>query len=84
MNLRYHIIDEPRGAEKEMKRLALETHTIAASIFMIPNQPLVFADMKGWGRGEDALIAYTWDKFYRTGDEEWPARLPMTKAVVLM
>ena len=28
------------------------------------------------------MIAYTWDKFLRTGDERWPARLPMTKAVV--
>ena len=74
--------DEPRGADREMKRLALETHTIAASIFMVPNEPLVFADAKGWSRTEDALIAYTWDKFYRTGDEEWPARLPMTKAAV--
>ena len=73
---------EPRGADGDMKRLALRTETITAAIFMVPNQPLVFADAKGWGRSEDALIAYTWDKFYRTGDEEWPARLPMTKAVV--
>ena len=34
------------------------------------------------GRTEDALIAYTWDKFLRTGDSRWPARLPMTKAAV--
>jgi len=74
--------DEPRTADADMKRLALQSQTIAASVFMVPNQPLVFADAKGWGRTEDALIAYTWDKFYRTGDEEWPARLPMTKAVV--
>ena len=74
--------DEPRGADSEIKRLALQTQTITASIYMVPNEPLVFADAKGWSRTEDALIAYTWDKFYRTGDEEWPARLPMTKAVV--
>ncbi len=73
---------KPRGAEGNMKRLALQTQTIAAAIYMIPNQPLVFADAMGWGRSEDAMIAYTWDKFYRTGDDEWPARLPMTKAVV--
>jgi len=48
---------------------------------MVPNQPLVFAgEMKG--RVEDSLIAYTWDKYLRTGDEKWPARLPMTKAAV--
>jgi PhoPQ-activated pathogenicity-related protein len=28
------------------------------------------------------MIAYTWDKYLRTGDERWPARLPMTKAAV--
>jgi PhoPQ-activated pathogenicity-related protein len=33
-------------------------------------------------RSEDSLIAYTWDKFLRTGDPKWPARLPMTKAAV--
>lgn len=73
---------EPRGADGMMKQLARDTHSIACSIFMIPNEPLIFADAFGWERTEDALIAYTWDKFYRTGDEEWPARLPMTKAVV--
>jgi hypothetical protein len=33
-------------------------------------------------RSEDDFIAYTWDKFLRTGDEKWPARLPMTKSAV--
>ncbi len=73
---------EPRGAEGNMKQLARDTKTIAAAVYMIPNQPLIFSDAGGWGRSEDALIAYTWDKYYRTGNEEWPARLPMTKAVV--
>src|SRR5678816_2516852 len=48
---------------------------------MVPNQPLVFAG-ETKGRAEDSLIAYTWDKFLRTGDEKWPARLPMTKSAV--
>lgn len=73
---------EPRKAGGDVKRVAQETGTIAAAVFMIPNQPVIFTDMKGFGRSEDAFIAYTWDKFLRTGDEEWPARLPMTKAVV--
>lgn len=72
----------PRNPDNEMKKLARTTKTVTASVFMIPNQPLVFSDAFGWGRGEDAMIAYTWDKFLRTGDEEWPARMPMTKAVV--
>lgn len=73
---------EPRGADGDMKAVARQTRTVTASVYMIPNQPLVFADAMGWSRSEDAMIAYTWDKFLRTGDEEWPARLPMTKAVV--
>lgn len=73
---------EPRHADGDMKRLARQTNTITAAVYMIPNEPLVFADSKGWARTEDAIIAYTWDKYLRTGDEEWPARLPMTKAVV--
>lgn len=72
----------PREADPAFEKVARDTQCITACIYMIPNQPLTFADARGWGRSEDALIAYTWDKFYRTGDEEWPARLPMTKAVV--
>jgi len=48
---------------------------------MVPNQPLVFAG-ETERRVEDSFIAYTWDKFLRTGDPKWPARLPMTKAAV--
>ena len=48
---------------------------------MVPNQPLTFSDDKQ-PRTEDALIAYSWDKYLRTGEELWPARLPMTKAAV--
>jgi len=72
----------PRGPDSDVKKIARATRTITASIFMVPNQPLVFADAMGWPRSEDGMIAYTWDKYLRTGDEEWPARLPMTKAAV--
>src|SRR5437899_3014293 len=33
-------------------------------------------------RRRTRTIAYAWDKFLRTGDKKWPARLPMTKAAV--
>ncbi|MBI4875989.1 MAG: PhoPQ-activated pathogenicity-related family protein [Acidobacteria bacterium] len=63
-----------------MALLALESGAVIADLRMVPNQPLTFAD--GRPRSEDALIAFTWDQFLKTGDERWPARLPMTKAAV--
>ncbi len=54
---------------------------VTASLGQIPNEPLQFAD-EDKHRNEDAIIAYTWDKFMKTGDAEWLLRLPMTKATV--
>jgi PhoPQ-activated pathogenicity-related protein len=48
---------------------------------MVPNEPLVFKE-EGKRRTEDEIIAYTWEKYLKTGDETWPLRLPMTKAAV--
>ena len=54
-----------------------------AELRLIPNQPVIFKDDPSRKpRSEDDFIAYTWDKFLRTGDEKWPARLPMTKSAV--
>jgi PhoPQ-activated pathogenicity-related protein len=72
---------EPRGADPSMAQIAVATKTVVTELKMVPNQPLVFAG-ETEGRSEDSLIAYTWDKFLRTGDPKWPARLPMTKAAV--
>lgn len=60
--------------------IAEKTGTIVTELRMVPNQPLAFAD--GTPRKEDGIIAYTWDKFLRGGDDRWPARMPMTKAAV--
>lgn len=60
---------------------AVTTESVAAELRMVPNQPLVFAG-EGKEVTEDSLIAYTWDKFLRGGDDQWPARLPMTKSAV--
>jgi PhoPQ-activated pathogenicity-related protein len=72
---------EPKGADASMVQIALATKSIVTELKMVPNQPLVFSG-ETQGRSEDELIAYTWDRFLRTGDEKWPARLPMTKAAV--
>lgn len=71
----------PKGADGNLLRIALATHSVVTELRMVPNQPLVFAG-ETQRRTEDAIIAYTWDKFLRTGDAKWPARLPMTKAAV--
>ena len=60
---------------------ALATHSVVAELQDVPNQPLVFPDDPR-GRSEDGIIAYTWIKYMKTGDETWPLRLPMTKAAV--
>lgn len=72
--------DAPRGARDEFVSIAVTTGSVVAELRMVPNQPLRFAG-ENKRRFEDGLIAYTWDKFYRTGDVRWPARMAMTKSV---
>jgi len=64
-----------------LAQIAVTTNSVVSEIRMIPNQPLVFTG-DGNKRTEDAITAYTWEKFLTTGDETWPLRLPMTKSVV--
>lgn len=71
----------PEKPDPMMVATATATGGISAELRMVPNQPLVFAD-DGKELTEDSLIAYTWDKFLRGGDDQWPARLPMTKSAV--
>jgi PhoPQ-activated pathogenicity-related protein len=76
-----HRSDPPSKAEANIILVATNTRTVVAELKNVPNQPLIF-NGETKSRTEDSLIAYTWDKFLRTGDEKWPARLPMTKAAV--
>jgi PhoPQ-activated pathogenicity-related protein len=71
----------PKDADQQIVRIATATKSVVTELRMIPNQPLTFSDDKK-PRVEDEFIAYTWDKFLKTGEELWPARLPMTKAAV--
>ena len=61
--------------------LSVATGAVSAMVNQVPNQPLTFTD-EGSARAEDALLAYGMDKYLVTGDPEWLAQLPMTKAVV--
>ena len=60
---------------------ALTTHTVVAELRGVPNEPLVFTGEQR-ERTEDEIIAYTWVKYLKTGDETWPLHIPMTKAAV--
>lgn len=71
----------PAGAEALFAQIAVKTRSVVAELRMVPNQPLSF-DGESRRRTEDSMIAYTWKKYLETGDERWPARLPMTKAAV--
>lgn len=71
----------PKSAEARTALIAKATNTVAVELRMVPNQPLIFHN-DGKPRKEDDLIAYTWDQFLKTGEETWPARLPMVKSAV--
>src|SRR5205085_6893116 len=73
---------EPPGKlEDHLVTIATDSEAVVAEQLNVPNEPLTFSG-ETQERTEDGIIAYTWDKFLRTGDEKWPARLPMTKAAV--
>ena len=73
----------PSRVNAPLLAMARDTGTVAVELRMVPNQPLtLLGDPERAPRYEDDLIAYTWDKYLRTGDEHWPLRLPMTKAAV--
>ncbi len=75
--------DAPAAPPAWLVETARDTGTVTAELRLVPNQPFVFMDdPTRTGRSEDDFIAYTWNKFLRTGDERWPARLPMTKSAV--
>jgi PhoPQ-activated pathogenicity-related protein len=71
----------PKEADPIATAVARRTRTVAAELRQVPNQPLSFFG-ESRQRTEDSIIAYTWKRFLETGDERWPARLPMTKAAV--
>ena len=71
----------PNAADPVFVRMAVQTSSVVTELRMVPNEPLTFKDETA-SRTEDAIIAYTWDRFLKSGDEKWPLRLPMTKSAV--
>lgn len=71
----------PTGLNPLLPLLAVTTRSVVSEVRMVPNEPLRFAD-DPQPRSEDAIIAYSWDKYLMTGDDTWPLQLPMTKSAV--
>ncbi|MBI5280209.1 MAG: PhoPQ-activated pathogenicity-related family protein [Candidatus Solibacter usitatus] len=71
----------PDKADAFIASMALKTKTVTVELRMIPNQALSFFGEQR-KRTEDSIIAFTWKKYLETGEERWPARLPMTKGAV--
>ena len=77
----------PAASDEDMlvvSDVAMNTGTIGAALFQTPNQHIVFAaDPIQKSREEDAVIAFTWQRFVQDPTRvEWPLRLPMTKGGV--
>jgi PhoPQ-activated pathogenicity-related protein len=72
----------PKNGDDALGLLAGLARAVIVVVKQVPNQPLRFADEADRPRKEDDILAYSFDKYLDTGDEEWPVHLAMTKAVV--
>ena len=61
---------------KVLEILAQRAGAVTALITQVPNEPLFD------GKSEDALIAYTFDQYIKTGDQTRPLFFPMAKSAL--
>jgi PhoPQ-activated pathogenicity-related protein len=73
---------KPPSPDPMLAQIAVQSKTVLVDLKQVPNEPLIFADDPGNERSEDAIIAYTFDKFLKTQDPTWPLLLPMVKSAV--
>ena len=66
---------EPPNEAMLFVRLAETIGAPVAIVRQVPFQPL-------FDKTEDALIAYTFEQYLRTGESDWPLLMPMTKSAV--
>jgi PhoPQ-activated pathogenicity-related protein len=65
--------------------LAVQTGTVCAVLFQIPNAPIVYAaDPLRKARSEDASVAFTWAQYmdHDRARPEWVLYFPMAKAAI--
>lgn len=72
----------PEELPSELVAVAFLYGISYAQVDQVPNQPLSFKDEVNLERTEDAILAYSLDKYLTTGDFRWPVHLAMTKSVV--
>ncbi len=68
-----------------LTQVAIATHSVVVRLHTVPSEPLVFTG-ESQGRTEDAIIAYSFDKYLEhigdAGNETWPVLVAMTKSAV--
>lgn len=67
---------------RDLAGIAGLSGSVVCELRMVPNQAITFKNDSFGPRKEDELIAFGWDKFLKSKDARWLARLPMTKSAV--
>ncbi len=72
-------------SEPLLAQAAVTLHSVIVDLAIVPNEPVIFTD-ETRTRSEDAIIAYTFDKFLthigEPGNDTWPVLVAMVKSAV--